>query len=165
MRNHLEEKAILSEEVLFAIDKLISKSKDIVFGGSISLNAVGLIDRPIKDIDIMTSSHLSLAHYNLMEIVCPTNDVTQISETTTDVNGEQITRVGAKIGDINICIFKLKGDVKFSEFKFSGRTIKIQNVNDAILAKRAYAQKDYKSCDKHKHDVIKSNAILDDLFL
>lgn len=152
MRNHLEEKEILSDEILFAIDELLKRSGDIVFGGSIALNAVGVIDRKVKDIDLMTNNNKSLNYYNLMTLVCKTDDVTEISETVTDVNGEQVVRVGAKIGNVNICIFKLN-KVNYSEFKFSGRTIKIQNINDAILAKRCYSQKNVSSAGKHLHDV------------
>lgn len=162
MRNHLEEKSILSEDILFAIDTLQSLSKDIVFGGSIALNAVGVIDRPIHDIDLMTLRSSSLNYYNLMGIVCATKDVKEISETITDVNGEQVIRIGAKINDVNICIFKLK-KVNYSEFKFSGRTIKIQNINDAILAKRAYSQKNVSSAGKHLHDVKSFEETMDDL--
>jgi hypothetical protein len=162
MRNHLEEKEILNEKVLEGIDKLLALSKEIVFGGSIALNAVGVIDRSIKDIDLMTSKHKSLNYYNLMQLVCPTEDVKEISETVTDVNGEMVIRVGAKIGDINICIFKID-KVNFSEFKFSGRTIKIQNINDAILAKRCYAQKNVSSAGKHLNDVKQFEQVIDDL--
>ncbi len=162
MRNHLEEKEILSEEILYAIDQLLLLSKDIVFGGSIALNAVGVIDRPVHDIDLMTLSSSSLNFYNLLQLVCATKDVKEISETVTDVNGEQVIRVGAKIKDINICIFKLK-KLNFSEFKFSGRTIKIQNINDAILAKRCYSQKNVSSAGKHLHDVKAFEETIDDL--
>jgi len=167
MRNHLEEKDILSDEILFAIDELLKRSKDIVFGGSIALNAVGVIDRPIHDIDIMTDKGSSLSRYNLMEFVCATKDVTEISETVTDVNGELVVRVGAKIftpmaKEVSMCIFKLN-KVNYSEFKFSGRTIKIQNINDAILAKRCYSQKNVSSAGKHLHDVKQFEESINDI--
>lgn len=162
MINYLEEKAIISEQIIGGIDELLSRSKEIVFGGSIALNAVGLIKRQVKDIDIFTHCAWKLNHYNLLSLVCPTSDVKDISETATDVNGEQIRRVGAKINGINVCIFILNKPPQFSEFKFLGRTIKIQNVNDAILAKRAYSEMNLASCDKHRQDLIVINKSLDD---
>ena len=43
MENYLENTEILSPELLQAIDELLAQSKEIVFGGSIALNAVGVI--------------------------------------------------------------------------------------------------------------------------
>ena len=151
MENYLENNEILSTDFLAVIDQLISNSKDIVFGGSIALNAVGVIKRPIKDIDLIILKGFGLRSYGLMDHVQKT-EFDEISETTTDVNGILINRVSAKINNVNICIFQLEV-LSYSEFSFLGRKIKIQNINDAILAKRCYSKKDCNSRDKHSKDV------------
>ena len=53
--NNLENKYILSEELIDAIDRILEKVPHVVVGGSIALNAVGLISRKINDIDIFLS--------------------------------------------------------------------------------------------------------------
>jgi hypothetical protein len=55
MKNNLENKQILSDDILNAIDLIIKKTPHAVFGGSIALNAVGLINRKISDIDLFFS--------------------------------------------------------------------------------------------------------------
>jgi len=162
MENYLESAEILSPELLQAIDELISTSKDIVFGGSIALNAVGLIKRPIKDIDLMTLKSYPLEFYGLMPYIQKT-EFDEVSETTTDINGVDIVRVSAKVRDVNVCIFKVEV-VTFSDFNFLGRKIKIQNINEAILAKRAYSQKEFISCDKHRTDLKNLDAFIDNIF-
>jgi hypothetical protein len=160
IQNALEDSEILSPEILAAIDILLRNAGEgVVFGGSIALNAVGLIRRPIKDIDVMVHEGQSIGGFNLTQFVQATEEVKDISETTTDVNGDIITRVGAKINDVRICIFKLPV-LTFSQFKFSGRMIKIQNVNEAIIAKRAYSKFEYKSQVKHIQDVEEADEFL-----
>ena len=151
MNNPLENKEILSEEILNAIYKLLESSEDIVFGGSLCLNALDLINRPIKDLDIFTLNGNSLNYYNLIKFITNADDEL-LSETTTDVNGDIIVRQGAKVDNVNICIFKVN-NLSYSTFTLYGRKIKIQNVNDAILAKRAYSTFEYKSAQKHKDDL------------
>ena len=118
----------------------------------------------IKDIDIFVKEDYSICD-NLFEV--KTNVV---SETVTDVNGEKITRVGFKINDINICIFRVKGEsLQHSIFEFSRRKIKIQNCNHAIIAKLAYSKKrdkdnrPFPSTTKHIKDVEDIFGILDDI--
>jgi hypothetical protein len=162
MKNYLEDKEILSSELLKAIDELLLNSTDIVFGGSIALNAVGVIKRPIKDIDLMTLKRFPLNHYGLINYI-QKNESKEASETTTDVNGVDIIRVPAKVKNINVCIFKVE-NISFSEFIFLGRKIKIQNINEAILAKRAYSEKPFKSCVKHKRDIKEIDSKIRDIF-
>ena len=52
MTNNLESKEVLSAEILNAIDLIIKHTPNAVFGGSIALNAVGLINRKVSDIDL-----------------------------------------------------------------------------------------------------------------
>ena len=166
MENYLENRNIISNEMLEAIDIIIKLHPDIVFGGSIGLNAIGVIKRPVHDIDLMLPINANLSQYTNLIFFMPPNktnkerndllqeaDDTFLSDTTTDVNGVEIQRVSAKVNGIKICIFKLP-TLTYSKFTFSGRTINIQNINEAILAKRAYAKIDSKSKAKHMADII-----------
>lgn len=170
MKNNLEDKEILSPELLQVIDVILAKSPRIVFGGSIVLNALGFIERPIKDIDLFIHDYESTVDYKLTDLISPLeNGGASVSETTTDINGQEIRRIGIKINNTNCCIFSVPV-LNSSEFKFSGRTIRIQNVNEAILAKKAYVENTKnkngypgKSYQKHQHDLDSINNYLDSL--
>ena len=71
MKNNLEDKEILSPELLQVIDVILAKSPRIVFGGSIVLNALGFIERPIKDIDLFIHDYESTVDYKLTDLISP----------------------------------------------------------------------------------------------
>jgi len=154
--NNLENPHLVSPEIREAI-KFIVDNSDAVFGGSIALNAVGLINRPVHDIDLFFSKTRSLANFlsKTAKIIGVTSD------TVTDVNGEKIQRTGAKIGNVNICIFKVDDkELEHSEMRFFGSFIKIQNVNYAIQAKIAYSNKN----PKHFNDLTQIAETLTEVF-
>jgi hypothetical protein len=62
--------------------------------------------------------------------------------------------------NIKICCFSVPEEqLQHSIFKFKKRVIRIQNVNNAILAKRSYADR----TAKHKLDLVQIETIIDDL--
>jgi hypothetical protein len=133
--NNLEDDKILSKEIVEVIDMIISNNSNTVFGGSIALNAVGLLNRRISDIDIfiLENSEFPSIIKELTEFV---------SDTVTNVNGKEVQRTGGKINNVKICIFKVNvEELQHSQFTFLGRRINIQNVNYAIQAKISYAGK------------------------
>lgn len=147
MENSLENKEILSDEILKAIDLIIKNTPNAVFGGSIALNAVGLINRKISDIDLFFHNNESLKKNGFLEI-----DINEqiLSDTVTNMNGVNIQRTGTKIAGVKVCCFKVSNkELQSSPFEFLGRKIFIQNVNYAIMAKIAYADKN----NKHKEDL------------
>jgi len=147
MKNNLENKEILSDDILNAIDLIIKKTPHAVFGGSIALNAVGLINRKISDIDLFFSLNENLARNSFLSIE---NEGAIYSDTVTDVNGLEIQRTGTKVAGVKTCCFKVRNEeLSHSKIKFLGREICIQNVNYAIMAKKSYAHKN----NKHKEDL------------
>jgi len=149
-RNPLENNDILSPEIIKAIDEILKIKKDIIFGGSIAFNALSLINRKISDIDIFIEEN----DYNsiISNFVIPQSTDNQFSETVTDLNGVEIRRIGGTMFGVKICCFivtkkELEGG---TDFTFFGRTIKLQNLNYAIQAKRQYALK----TEKHKKDLV-----------
>lgn len=158
MKNNLENKEILSEELLKAIDSIIKHTPNVVFGGSIALNAIGLIKRKINDIDLFFSINESLSKSGFLDIE---NDGEILSDTITDTNGNLIQRTSAKIMGIKTCCFKVSTEeLQHSKINFLGRTLCIQNVNYAIMAKLSYSQKNI----KHKNDLNEINSILNTIF-
>jgi len=149
--NFLEDPAVVSPLLLNAIDYLLLKNKDLVFGGSLAVNAVGIIKRPIKDLDIIIPNR-EIATDLFNEILKVHPDTDELYEDLTDVNGEPVVRVGGKIHEVPVCFFVNKS-ISFSTFGFLGRKININNVNDIILAKLSYMQKPGKSFEKHQGDV------------
>jgi hypothetical protein len=134
MKNNLENDNILSNKIIEAIDIILKNTPNAVFGGSIALCAVGLLNRRINDIDLFFSIGESLSLNNFLTYVDEIG-----SDTVTNVNGDEIQRTSAKIKNIKICCFKVsEAETQHSLFSFLGRTIKIQNVNYAIQAKLAY---------------------------
>ena len=137
-KNPLNDENILSSEIREVINKLTCIDDNIVFGGSIALNAVGLIERKINDIDIFLPIEYSLSKNHFLTSI----DEFTLSDTVTDMNGIEIQRTGAKIGNIKICVFKVDDNyLQHSLFTFLGGSIKIQNVNNAIMAKKFYKEK------------------------
>jgi len=160
--SNLENKEILSDEILKAVSLIISQCPETVFGGSIALNAIGLIDRPISDIDLFFGVNESLSKNGFLSIE---NEGEITSDTVTNTNGINIQRTGAKIAGIKTCCFKVSNEeLQHSKHIFmrNGKqfTIYIQNVNYAIEAKRSYSS----SNAKHKDDLIVIERTLEDLF-
>ena len=102
MNKNLENNNILSDDILLVIENLIKVEPTIVFGGSIALNAVGLINRPIKDVDMFKPLNSSLTP--IITQLQTTIETTIGSDTVTDVNGNHIQRTSLKINNINCCI-------------------------------------------------------------
>jgi hypothetical protein len=163
MNKNLENNNILSDDTLLVIENLIKVEPTIVFGGSIALNAVGLINRPIKDIDIFKPLNSSLTP--IITQLQTTIETTIGSDTVTDVNGNHIQRTSLKINNINCCCFKVSDEeLQHSKYRFNRNgkeySINIQNINYAILAKQSYSKRN----PKHKLDIESANNVLDDLF-
>ena len=150
MKN-LENKEILSDEILNAISVIIKKTPNVVFGGSIALNAIGLINRPIADIDLFFGMNERLSKIRYLS-VRTIGEIT--SDTVTNTNGIEIQRTGAKIAGVKTCCFKVSDEeLQCSKHKFTRNgteyTICIQNVNYAIEAKKSYSSRN----QKHKTDL------------
>lgn len=159
--SNLENKEILSDEILNAISLIISEIPDAVFGGSIALNAIGLISRKISDIDLFFALNESLSKNRFLSIE---NNGEITSDTVTNTNGIEIQRTGAKIAGIKTCCFKVSTDeLQHSKHTFIRNdklyVICIQNVNYAIEAKKSYANKNI----KHKTDLESIDLVLSDL--
>ena len=158
MKNNLENPDILSADVLAAIELIVKHIPHAVFGGSIALNAVGLINRPVGDIDLFFRYEESLQKNGFLTLG---DDGQILSDTVTDVNGVQIQRTGAKIAGVKTCCFKVSNEeLQHSKVTVFGKTLNIQNVNYAIAAKRTYADKN----GKHKVDLEQIDKALDDIF-
>lgn len=161
--NNLE-KGNVSPEILEAIDIIIKHIPNVVFGGSIALNAINLIDRPVKDIDLFFLENDSLGFNKEGKDTfwsISTNEEFKIeSDTVTDMNGNPISRTSVKIKNVNVCCFKVsQEELQHSKVKFLGREICVQNVNYVLQAKKCYAHKN----SKHKEDIDNAMKIIDDL--
>lgn len=148
MKN-LDNKEILPDKICEAIKRIIGIVPDVVFGGSIALNAVGLLNRPVKDIDLFFPIGSSLTKGDFLYSLQADYEAAITSDTVTDVDGEEIQRTGVQFGDIKICCFKVKNEqLESTKHTFSRwgdlHTIHIQNVNHAIVAKQTYASKNMK---------------------
>jgi hypothetical protein len=159
--NNLDNPDILSDEIVSAIDLIIKEIPDAIFGGSIALNAVGLLNRKISDIDVFFCHTESLTKNGFCQI--PSTEI--LSDTVTDTNGNPIQRTGLKINGIKTCAFKVDNEElqhSLTSFVRNGQTRKIciQNVNYAIQAKMAYSSKTH----KHKEDLQTIDSILNLIF-
>jgi hypothetical protein len=159
--NNLENPEILTDEIISAIDLIIAQIPDAIFGGSIALNGVGLLNRKISDIDVFFSFNQSLSKNGFTQI--PTTEI--LSDTVTDTNGLPVQRTGLKVNGVKVCAFKVGiEELQCSVIRFTRddktRQINIQNVNYAIQAKIAYTSKN----PKHKEDLQTIDKILNKLF-
>ena len=147
----------MTPELFSSIDLILKHCPTAVFGGSIALNSVGLIDRPIGDIDLFFHLNESLNHNGFLSV--PNDGI--LSETVTDENGKEIQRTSSKVGTINVCVFKVDSSyLQHSIHEIEGRKIKVQNVNYAINAKRTYAAK---NINKHIADIKSIETVLDSI--
>lgn len=158
--NNLENKLILNDQILSAIDLILEKCPKTVFGGSIALNAVGLLNREIHDIDVFYCDE-SLETNGFLKI----KRSSIVSDTVTNTNGKEIQRTGVVINDVNTCAFNVgQEELQHSLFRFTRdgkeRTICIQNVNYAIQAKISYTSK----TSKHKEDINSIDEFMNNLF-
>ncbi len=139
-------KDMIPSDVLQAMKAIVDTVPDVVFGGSIALVMVGLINRPVKDIDLFLPHGTSLTKNKLLTI--EKSDIT--SETVTNTNGKEIQRTGFVINGVKCCVFKVDDEeLQHSLHWIDGTRIRCQNVNYAIMAKRSYADRS----GKHKEDL------------
>lgn len=151
--NKLEDPSILSPDMLDAMTTLCLADSEIVFGGSIALAAVGLLDRPIKDIDIFLKEGRSVVP--LTWFCKPSTTIT--SETVTNTNGVPVQRTGMTIGGVRVCCFKVAGEeLSHSIVQVGRHRFRIQNVNYAIQAKLSYAGAKHKADLEHIFEVLKT---------
>lgn len=157
--NILENQKIVSAEIVEAILTIVENCPTAVFGGSIALNAVGLLERPVSDVDIFIDENTSLARNGMLGTHI--DDDSLFSDTVTNTNGKPIQRTGIKIKGVKCCVFKVEQkELEHSEIQFYGKILKIQNVNYAIQAKIAYSERN----PKHKDDLSYIDKILSKFF-
>jgi hypothetical protein len=164
--NNLENPEILSPVVLNAIDYLLLKNPNFIFGGSLALNAVGIIKRPIKDIDIVIEEG-DIEEYDINGIVKKNPVKDECYETSQEIAGNVIKRYPASIHEVKVCFFVDK-KATYSNFEFSGRSIRINSVNDIIIAKQAYLENPGvkpESFLKHMMDINTYKAFIKSYFL
>lgn len=128
----------ISEDKLKIIDQLIAAFPNIVFGGSIALNALGLIDREVGDIDLFYTEkrvYSAWLQNQALDEATYENDV--------DMLGYITHRIGVKIGQVKICGFEIPEgrETKSISVNVHGRTINVQNPVFAIVAKAIYSDK------------------------
>lgn len=136
------------ELLLKALKEISEKCPKAVIGGSISFISRGILDREPNDIDVFLGVHDSLTKVGFINC-----DISSIgSDTTTDINGEEIQRTAMVIHGVNVCVFKVKDEyLQFDEILYEGVLIKSQKPFYGIEAKKIYATKN----DKHKEDLEK----------
>ncbi len=171
--NLLDNEAIIPKKIKDVMLKIIEAHPPVVFCGSIALNALGLLDRPVSDIDIAILDEISWNKCLISKIdglsVYP---LSNFSITTTDIDGNDIQRMSVTIDDIKVCIFKLPIEqlecvevYMFSEIKSKTSSITeirqvrlgIQLPKYAIRSKENYADKD----QKHFNDMFVIRKTLD----
>lgn len=128
---------------------------EAVFGGSLSLAAVGLIDRAIGDLDVILPAETDLDKLGFFKFICLSRGELTGSITPPDSG---IRRVSAKINGVKVCFFSVPSNMtSHTEMQLFGMKLKVQNVNHAIEAKRSYAKADWSSEEirkKHSDDLI-----------
>lgn len=145
--NNLENKKILSDKMLKVVKQLSSEFPNIVFGGSIGLNAVGLIERNIGDIDVFVDENhkiLSSKYFNFDEVkesqkenlddskykskIDKLFDLDSLESFCTkqkqtdvespDADDSQTFRSSIVINNVKVCVFKTSNEELLKSFKF-----------------------------------------------
>lgn len=171
---------ILSTEIKNLILKLNNEFPDIIFGGSIALNAVGLIERKIGDVDIFVpEKHKILQSNYVLDYISSENQKVKNKKTeygqsknkfdwaefgemkaNEDVfseNGLCTLRTGIIINNIKVCIFEVQNEDELKSFRFKiddSDEINLQNIFHAIKTKCLYVRKSFSpNLDKHLSDL------------
>lgn len=126
-----------------AISILQKAIPEIAIGGSICLNAYGLLDREIGDIDCFVNrdSKLNVKALKEAEFV----ELDESYNFTTDFNGDTLDRLPLVIKGVKVCIFRvplyLLSAVKMD---IDGIEINIQNPCFALAGKVSFSKHDPK---------------------
>lgn len=152
---------LISVQIMEALKLIQEQVPEAVIGGSIALNAIGLLGRPSKDIDIFVPD-VSIRDSEVIRIMSAADNGEDFtSERVTDMYGKLIQKIGTKINGVPVCIFKVEDQwLEHSVFAINGMKLKIQNVNYAIAAKIAYQNENA----KHKIDLGSIDDILKRVF-
>ena len=145
-KNYLEDQNLLDSQLLDTMDRIKRIYPDVVFGGSIALVAVGLLNRPVGDIDCFVEfDEKSIPIVKHME-----SSSHLLSETVDCIDGYPVKRCGGVFNGVKICLFRVHPrQLEHIKYRIFDEEYNIQNVNWAILAKKSYANRTY----KHKRDL------------
>lgn len=164
--NNLDNPDILSDELLSIIRRISEIKGDIIYGGSIALNAMGVLSRKVHDIDLCVNNHREYKSI-ISELAPLSNDGNETYDSVTIIDGLIISRYGLTIknGQIKLCVFICP--MSFLSYSTCYITrhniktpIKVQHINYAIEAKRAYLDID----QKHNNDLSEISYNLNYLF-
>jgi len=145
---YLENKEILSDKIFYTMKTIAEQCPNVIFGGSIALNAVGLLNRKIGDIDTFFGEIESLERNGFLKTrtLC-----FSFSYSLSDDEGNTVQRTGVIINHVHVCVFKVdKSQLQYSLMNIRGTVFKIQNVNCAIQAKLQYSKR---GVQKHIQDL------------
>ena len=147
-KNYLEDQNLLDSRLLNTMDKIKRIYPDVVFGGSIALVAVGLLNRPVGDIDCFVDFGENATVIN--KHIEPSSHL--LSETVDDIDGYPVKRSGGVFNGVKICLFQVHPrQLEHIKYRIFDEEYNIQNVNWAIIAKKSYANRTY----KHNRDLKK----------
>lgn len=148
---------ILPPDIDKAVMYILENIPDAVFGGSIALKAMGLLNRDPHDIDLFFHRNTLLTKNKFIGV-----GVAEIgSESVTDVNGDPVQRTSITILGVKTCAFKVRNEELYhSVVTYKGLPMRIQHANHAINAKRTYKD----TTGKHKADLQEVEATLTALF-
>lgn len=127
-----------------AIQVLQKIDPSIAIGGSVCLNALGLMDRKIGDLDVFVDKDnpFDISKYRAIDEYHRSYDF------TTEFNGDILERIPLLIHDIKVCIFKVpKYLLQSSAMDIEGLEMKIQNPCFAIAGKVLFSKHDAKHTD------------------
>jgi hypothetical protein len=141
----------LSSNMSVTIVRIRSMFPEIIFGGSLNLLLNGLLNREIKDIDILLPKTTSLGDFIDNNNI---DDENISSGSIEDENGNEIQRTSLKINGINICCFKVEEELLDYDVLTNPMhyifPIKLQSLKHVIRAKILYSKKD----KKHTEDLV-----------
>lgn len=175
--NNLENRKILSEKMLNVIKELTNQYPNIVFGGSIGLNAVGLIEREIGDVDLFVDENHQILKskyfksetvienenkyepksdkpfdLNNLDSSCLNTKKQEEDQESPDPDDPNTTRLSLTIDDVKVCVFKTSNPELLNSFKFKVEDIEIniQHIKHALIIKQKYVKK-LSGTNKQKH--------------
>lgn len=132
---------MLTADQIQAIKVMQGINRNIVFGGSLCLNAYGLLDREVGDLDVFVDKDNPFD----VEKFRRAGDLDRDYDFTTEFNGEILDRIPLVINGVKVCIFKVpKYLLSAVSMDIDGLEIGVQNPCFAIAGKVLFSKHDPK---------------------
>jgi hypothetical protein len=152
-------KIMISENIKETVKQIATEYPETVFCGSFGLVLNGLLDREVKDLDVIT--HKYFLKWSGFFDQFHTNIGKSSDHWLTDGIGNVLC-FKLLMNEIKVdCMYVIEHDTSFNEIDFEGVIIRVEDPKSAINAKIGYVENDQSDVSRLKHfaDLVEINSL------